>query len=70
MRLQHLSISHVRAHAATQFDAAQRVNLLVGPNGAGKTNVLEALGYLCLGKSFLGATDGTVLIYEHGLVPQ
>lgn len=61
MRLQHLSISHVRAHAATQFDAAQRVNLLVGPNGAGKTNVLEALGYLCLGKSFLGATDGTVL---------
>ena len=35
--------------------------MLVGPNGAGKTNVLEALSYLCLGKSFLGASDSTVL---------
>ena len=37
------------------------MNLLVGPNGAGKTNVIEAIGYLCLGKSFLGASDATVL---------
>ncbi len=43
------------------MEAAPRVNLLVGPNGAGKTNVLEALGYLCLGKSFLGASDATTL---------
>ena len=35
--------------------------MLVGPNGAGKTNVIEAVGYLCLGKSFLGASDSTVL---------
>ena len=37
------------------------MNLLVGPNGAGKTNVLEALAYLCLGKSFLGASDANVV---------
>ena len=37
------------------------MNLLVGSNGAGKTNILEALAYLCLGKSFLGASDATVI---------
>ena len=61
MRLHRLSLSSFRAHASTEVEAAPRVNLLVGPNGAGKTNVLEAIGYLCLGKSFLGAPDSTVL---------
>ncbi|WP_420455865.1 DNA replication/repair protein RecF [Rubrivirga sp.] len=61
MRLRRLSLSSFRGHPDTEIEAAPRVNLLVGPNGAGKTNVLEALGYLCLGKSFLGASDATVL---------
>ena len=61
MRLRHLSLSQFRAHTSSELDAAYRVNLLVGPNGAGKTNVLEALGYLCLGKSFLASTDQHVV---------
>ena len=61
MRLQTLSIRQFRAHSETQIEAAPRVNLLVGPNGAGKTNVIEAIGYLCLGKSFLGSPDTHVL---------
>ena len=36
---------------------APKINLLYGPNGAGKTNVLEAVHYLCLTKSFLAARD-------------
>ena len=61
MRLHHLTLSSYRAHSRTEFEAAPRVNLLVGPNGAGKTNVIEAIGYLCLGKSFLSASDSTAL---------
>lgn len=61
MRLHHLTLSSFRSHAQTDLDAAPCVNLLVGPNGAGKTNVIEALAYLCLGKSFLGASDSTAL---------
>ena len=61
MRLRRLSLSSFRAHTATTLDFAPHVNLLVGANGAGKTNVLEALGTLCLGKSFLGASDATLL---------
>ncbi|MEM1117002.1 MAG: DNA replication/repair protein RecF [Bacteroidota bacterium] len=57
MNLLHLRLTQFRAHTASGLDAAPGVNLLVGPNGAGKTNLLEALGYLCLGKSFLASSD-------------
>ncbi len=61
LRLRRLSLTQFRAHTDSQLEAAPGVNLLVGPNGAGKTNVLEALAYLCLGKSFLGASDSNVV---------
>ena len=61
MRLSHLTLSSFRAHELTEVAPTPGVNLLVGPNGAGKTNLLEAIGYLCLGKSFLGASDTHVL---------
>lgn len=61
LRLRQLSVTQFRAHSSTQLVAAPGVNLLVGPNGAGKTNILEAIAYLCLGKSFLGAPDTNVV---------
>ncbi len=61
MRLRRLSLTQFRAHHGSEIQAAPGVNLLVGPNGAGKTNALEALAYLCLGKSFLGASDTNVV---------
>ena len=61
VRLRRLSLTQFRAHTTTTLDVAPGVNLLVGPNGAGKTNVLEAIAYLCLGKSFLGGSDSTVV---------
>ena len=57
MFLNALRLRSFRAHDATEVSFAPKVNLLVGPNGAGKTNVLEAIHYLCLSKSFLTATD-------------
>ena len=37
------------------------MNIFVGRNGAGKTNILEAISYLCLTKSFYATSDGTSL---------
>lgn len=64
MRLQHLRLHQFRAHAETAATFAPKLNLLHGPNGAGKTNVLEAVHYLCLSKSFLSATDAHPV--QHG----
>jgi len=37
------------------------MNILVGGNGQGKTNILEAISYVGLTKSFFSAADATVL---------
>ena len=57
MILRTLRLHSFRAHAETTLELAPKINLLHGPNGAGKTNVLEAIHYLCLTKSFTASTD-------------
>ena len=57
MRLATLRLVSFRAHADSRLTFAPKVNLLYGANGAGKTNVVEAVHYLCLSKSFLASTD-------------
>ncbi len=57
MTLHTLRLRSFRAHAETEMELAPSVNLLYGPNGAGKTNVLEAVHYLCLTKSFTASRD-------------
>lgn len=61
MTLHELRLVGFRAHADTNVAFAPRINLLYGRNGSGKTNVLEAIHYLCLSKSFLASRDTYVL---------
>ena len=64
MIVQRLLLQRFRNHANTEVALGSQVNGLVGNNGQGKTNILEALSYLSLTKSFFGTTDRTVL--QHG----
>ena len=57
MRIRSISLRAFRAHERLAVDFKPKVNVLYGPNGVGKTNVLEAIHYLCLSKSFLTSTD-------------
>ena len=57
MILRTLHLRSFRAHDETELALAPSVNLLYGPNGVGKTNVLEAVHYLCLTKSFTASRD-------------
>ena len=57
MILRTLHLRSFRAHADTECTFAPKVNLLYGANGAGKTNILEAVHYLCLTKSFVASRD-------------
>lgn len=57
MRCLAVRLQRFRAHADRTFAFTPGLNLLYGPNGTGKTNVLEALHYLALAKSFVASSD-------------
>ncbi len=57
MVIQKLHLIHFKNHPEKNFEFSPQINCFVGNNGAGKTNVLDALHYLSVGKSFLGNTD-------------
>src|SRR6267378_4159285 len=57
MHLTNLRLRHFRNHVDSSFQFGSGTNLLLGDNGEGKTNVLEAISYLCLTKSFYASSD-------------
>lgn len=57
MIIKTLSLLNFKNHSEKKFDFSPQINCFVGNNGAGKTNILDALHYLSVGKSFLGNTD-------------
>lgn len=57
MIIKKLSLYNFKNHTEKKFDFSPQINCFVGNNGAGKTNILDALHYLSVGKSFLGNTD-------------
>ncbi|MGA9116992.1 MAG: DNA replication/repair protein RecF [Bacteroidota bacterium] len=61
MRVRRLFLRDFRNHERSEAEFGGGINALVGDNGQGKTNVLEAISYLCLTKSFYAGADGTVL---------
>lgn len=60
MRLRELTVETFRNHTNTILYCAEKGNVFVGNNGEGKTNLLEAISYLCLTKSFASANDAAV----------
>lgn len=50
--LSELKLKDFRNFREAVFSFASSLNIIVGPNGTGKTNLLEAIGYLSLARSF------------------
>ncbi len=61
MKVTHLLVRNFRNHTETELEFGEHINTLLGNNGQGKTNLLEALSYLSLTKSFYATNDVTVL---------
>src|SRR5476651_645249 len=57
MYLQHLSIINFKSYAEAELDFSEGVNAFTGDNGAGKTNLLDAIHYLSLCKSYFNPVD-------------
>jgi len=57
MIINQLSLINFKNHSEQSFDFSPQINCFVGNNGVGKTNILDALHYVSVGKSFLGNSD-------------
>ncbi len=64
MILENIHLKDFRIHQDTKLSFGSGMNLITGPNGIGKTNILEAIHFLSLTKSFLTSSDGNLL--RHG----
>ena len=48
-----------------ELDLSPKINCFVGNNGEGKTNLLDAMYYLSLCKSFFNSVDSQNIRYHH-----
>ncbi len=61
MHLEWLELDRFRSYERLRFEPDPGINVLIGRNGAGKTNVLEAVGYLSMQKSFRRTPDAALI---------
>ena len=57
MWLKHLSVLNFKNYVDAALEFAPEVNAFTGDNGAGKTNLLDAIHYLSLCKSYFNPVD-------------
>lgn len=57
MWLKNLTLLNFKNYNTADLNFAKTVNAFVGNNGAGKTNLLDAIHYLCLCKSYFNPID-------------
>lgn len=57
MRINRLKLQFFRNHEHTEVEFAPHLNLFTGPNGSGKTNLIDAIHYLCMTRSFVASSD-------------
>jgi len=50
-------LQNFRNHIDTRVEWAPHMNVIVGQNGAGKTNLIDAIHYLCMTRSFISTSD-------------
>ncbi len=66
MLIAEVRLRNFRNHADTLLEFGQGINVLWGSNGQGKTNILEAISYLSLTKSFYASSDATAVRFGTG----
>ena len=61
MFVDHIKLENFRNYTSSDIDLSNDVNVFYGNNGQGKTNLLEAIFYCAVGKSFRGTKDLDVI---------
>jgi len=64
MHLSHLHLVNYKNYPDLELHFVPGINGIVGPNGAGKTNILDAVYYLSMCKSYLNVNDRQNLRFD------
>ena len=64
MKLKNLRLLNFKNHLDSSWEFNDRVNCFVGDNGSGKTNILDAIYYLSLTKSYFNSSDSTSINFD------
>ncbi|HWB64080.1 MAG TPA: AAA family ATPase, partial [Chitinophagales bacterium] len=57
MFLSKIALYNFKNHQNLSLGFNRKLNCIIGNNGVGKTNLLDAIYYLCLTKSYFITTD-------------
>ena len=64
MYLKELKARQFKNFDENNFEFSPKINAFVGQNGKGKTNVLDAIHYLALSKSYLNHSDAMNIQFD------
>lgn len=64
MHIKRLTLTNFKNYSQADLEFSERINCFVGNNGVGKTNILDAIHYLSLTKSFFNSIDSVNI--RHG----
>ncbi|MDP3974496.1 MAG: AAA family ATPase, partial [bacterium] len=62
-----LSLSNFRNFGKKEIEFSDNVNIIIAENASGKTNILEAIVFLSLGKSFKTRKEVEAIKYEESI---
>ena len=65
MQIKNISLKNFRNHSYRNFDFSNNLNVITGENAVGKTNIVEAIYYLSLGRSFRANEDSELIKRNH-----
>ncbi|MFC2152804.1 DNA replication/repair protein RecF [Bacteroidota bacterium] len=64
MYLQKLSLVNFKNYSQSELNFSPKINCFIGSNGVGKTNLLDAIYYLSMCKSYLNPIDSQNIKYD------
>lgn len=64
MYLEKISLLNFKNYEELNIHFHKHLNCIVGNNGSGKTNLLDAVHFLCLGKSAMNSIDSQLILHK------
>ena len=63
MFLTKITVLNFKNHEELSLDFSKKLNCFIGKNGVGKTNIVDAVYYLCLTKSYFNSVDQQNILF-------